>query len=604
MTKRGGSKSAKGGVFLALFGLPFLLGGCATGFLAVRMIVQYRAAQSWAEVPAWIQTVELDSSSSDDGTTYRVECTYRYIFNGREYTGGRVGLATMSDNIGSWHADMHRRLKAAYQRERSVPCFVNPERPDEALLDRELRFGLLAFLLLFAAIFGGVGTLLIVGAVYGTRHVRREQKLQAAHPDEPWLHHEAWTSRVVRPDLGTKAVAAWIFALFWNGVSAPALVFLPREIMEKHNYLALLGLIFPLVGAGLLVYAIRATIQRRKFGASRLELETLPGIIGGPLRGTLVLAGETAWMQEVHARLRCIHSRRVRRGKGRSTEETTLWWYSRTLQPPPATFGQAEVRLPIAFQVPYDCRPSDNSDPNDGIKWQLEVRAAVPGVDLALDFEVPVFRTSESDPSIGESEERLAAEAAAIQDDEPPEGTNIRVIPAAGGETRLVIACWPGMRVFGLLLFFVLLFTGSCVFFMYRLSEGDWFFALFLLVFGLIALLLWWAMGSCLGSWRLALRPDELEIRRSLGLLSRTRRVPVDEVRDVSYKQCASSGDRRWYRVKLRVKGGKKVRAAEMIEGDIAARWLVQRVEEHVTASGMIGAGVGEARKAAETGSL
>ena len=44
-------------------------------------------------------------------------------------------------------------------------------------------------------------------------------------------------------------------------------------------------LLFPLVGIGLLVWAIRATLRYRRYGISLLELTTLPAPVGHALEG-------------------------------------------------------------------------------------------------------------------------------------------------------------------------------------------------------------------------------------------------------------------------------------------------------------------------------
>ena len=53
-----------------------------------------------------------------------------------------------------------------------------------------------------------------------------------------------------------------------------------RAALEQGNRLALIGLLFPVVGAGLLVAAVRATWRERKFGVSVLELFVAPGDLG------------------------------------------------------------------------------------------------------------------------------------------------------------------------------------------------------------------------------------------------------------------------------------------------------------------------------------
>ena len=117
----------------------------------------------------------------------------------------------------------------------------------------------------------------------------------------------------------------WFFAVFWNLISAPlVLMVLPREVLQNRNYPALLGLLFPLVGAGLLIWAIRATLRWKKFGTSILELETLPGVIGGHLKG--ILQTRTALLPEegLSLKLTCINRTVSGSGKNRSVNERSF----------------------------------------------------------------------------------------------------------------------------------------------------------------------------------------------------------------------------------------------------------------------------------------
>ena len=54
--------------------------------------------------------------------------------------------------------------------------------------------------------------------------------------------------------------------------------------------------------------------------------------------------------------------------------------------------------IPVLFQIPYECRPTDERDLDNMLIWRLEVTAKTPGIDYRAEFEVPVFKTSESDP--------------------------------------------------------------------------------------------------------------------------------------------------------------------------------------------------------------
>jgi hypothetical protein len=171
-----------------------------------------------------------------------------------------------------------------------------------------------------------------------------------------------------------------VFAVTWNGLSWPLLTVLPRE-MERGSAAVLLGLLFPLAGFGLLVWAVRATLRWRRFGASLFEMTSLPGVLGGELAGSLHAGAGLLGARELLARLACIRRYVTGSGKSRSTHEEILWAEEERLAGSALTRGPRGMAVPVRFALPFDCRPSDPLESNDRILWRLEVTAALPGVD-------------------------------------------------------------------------------------------------------------------------------------------------------------------------------------------------------------------------------
>ena len=94
--------------------------------------------------------------------------------------------------------------------------------------------------------------------------------------------------------------------------------------------------------------------------------------------------------------------------------------------------------VPVLFQIPFDCRPTDDAA---GAAWKLEVKAAVPGVDYCATFEVPVFKTPQSDPKFVPSDRSIAQYAA------PPDSERdlrdagvVRTRSPAGDGSRFVFS--------------------------------------------------------------------------------------------------------------------------------------------------------------------
>jgi hypothetical protein len=360
-----------------LFGLVFLvIGG---GFLLLGVLPNLWDAwrmQDWVQVPAAVEALDLQTSDSDDSTTYRVAARFRYDYQGQRYTGERVGIADGgSDNVGEWQRDTWRRLRNQDQ----VRLWVNPAEPSESVFDRELRWGLLGFKLIFVIVFGGLGA---VALWYLNR---------TPEPVPPGL--SAWQARAVWHDNRILSNArsavwfAWGFAVFWNAISAPIPFILPGEL-AKGNQLAWIALVFPVVGFGLLVRAIRQTLNWRRFGTTRLQLDPFPGAIGGDVGGVLEL--RLAYHPEYRFRvtLTCQHVYTRRTNNGNRTVRDAQWQDEQLAEVQPGMHG---TRLRFLFRPP-DNLPGSSAADTSRHEWTVQIAASLPGMDFDRSWEIPVFR--------------------------------------------------------------------------------------------------------------------------------------------------------------------------------------------------------------------
>ena len=450
---------------------------------------------------------------------------------------------------------------------------------------------------------GGAACLFFTGAVYAMGQQRKTRQLRQRFPDQPWMWRPEWAEKVVPSRTGLKAASIWAGALIWNAITLPALAAaLTSQRLEGFLYYVLFWLIvFALIGLGLIARAIRATLQSRRFGRSRLELETLPGLIGGHLRGKLVIVGNVAALDSVAVTLRCVHSFTADTGGESTTRETTLWAETQPHEALGTRFAQREIELPVDFQIPYACRPSDDADPENQIEWCISAEAPIAGLDLDLSFDVPAFKTEASDPSVGRSETAIAAENEIVYSDAVPSPDRIQRKRDQLGHTCLTISCWPGwptaLTIFALALlltnsaFFLFLVFGDDVRSISSESLSSMAVELFMMAvvlllalgFALAGLVLWLILSTFPGSYHLTLADDHLAVHRRHPLLRSRKELPLSDIKEITYKQTGRYGETRYFTLHAITTTGKKTTLATGIKGQLPTRWLAQQIESHLT---------------------
>lgn len=560
-------------------------------FMAYRtaaMLVTWKRAAGWVETPATIEHLELDVNSDSDGTTYRVVCRYSYTFNDKHYQNDRVGLTGGSDNIGSWQQDTYNRLKSHQDSIESDPlfCWVNPADPQEAVLDRSLRIGMVLFQMVFVIMFGGGSVAVVLFGRARKQKKQGESVRRLEHPDEPWLWKPAWADG--RIGSRQRIWPLWVFAIFWNVVSLPGVALLVPEAVGSGEYWALVFLLFPIIGVGLLAAATVATLRQSRFGRSHFDLQTLPGVIGGHLTGDLVIVGDVASLEEVSVALRCVNRITRRKGDSDETTELPLWEDTQTLRVAPATYGQTELRITVDFRIPYDCLPYDDANPKDQTLWQLTAKADIAGANLDLKFEVPVFRTKTSDATIGEPPEKAARAEAILESADSPLPWKIRREVDLGGKTVFIVSAWPGWSTFIMttVLAAGLLIGGGL--WLRRMWQNDGWSILMpaaLCLAGLASLRA--VVGGALGSTRISVSLAEVVIERWPRFLRRRVAIPAIDIQEIKISDSAQvrSGSEmtQYHVVHLVTTHGRKVKLGGMIPSKSAAQWLVRQIDDGLT---------------------
>jgi hypothetical protein len=199
-------------------------------------------------------------------------------------------------------------------------------------------------------------------------------------------------------------IGVWAFAIFWNLVSAPLPFILYDEVVNKQNYPALAGLLFTAVGIGLLTWAIRRTLEWRRFGPTPVTLDPFPGSIGGHVGGSIDLNVPYDDRNEFQLTLTNLRSYVSSSGKDRERRETAKW--QDMIVAHTETTGSG-TRLTFRFDVPEGLNASDPQQNEDSYYiWRLDLAGELDGTDINRSFDIPVFATATESRSLS----RLAVE--------------------------------------------------------------------------------------------------------------------------------------------------------------------------------------------------
>jgi hypothetical protein len=239
--KRGGIGVALFGSFFALFGFGFFI---PVFCLPMIHIIE---ARTWREVPCTVLHSEVVShAGSKGGSTYSIKISFKYDFGDIHYVATRYDFSVGSSSGRDYRQAIVRRL----HRGAHAVCYVNPNRPAEAVIDRgmprDMWFGLIPL------IFVIVGISIIVFAVrnahpkpiFSSSTAGGGRGLAGGNP----AHLKAVQSPLV------KLLAIGFFTLFWNGIVS---VFVYNAYFNSRGpadwFLRIFLVPFLLVGLGTIV---------------------------------------------------------------------------------------------------------------------------------------------------------------------------------------------------------------------------------------------------------------------------------------------------------------------------------------------------------------
>ena len=375
-------------ILLLLFSLPFLGVGLWMSWSIGSSLYDASKMRGWVPVEARLQASGYETHDGDDSDTYEAYALYDYEYAGQHYSNDRVGISGGADNIGDYQRETGLRLQRALSRHQPITVYVDPGKPSASVIDRQPRWEMIGFKSIFLIVFGGAGAAMFA---YGLLARKSPDDGQGETTNSPWLLNAAWQSDSVLSNSKKAVYGAWAFAVVWNAISAPLPLVAWREVVEKQNYMVLLGLLFPAVGLLLVGWAIRRTLEWRRLGPAPVLLDPYPGAIGGHVGGTMDLRLPFDPGVSFSLTLTSLRSYMSGSGKNRSRREKATWQDSRLAHAEPSARG---TRLSFQFDVPRDLDASDSvRNKSEYHIWRLNLHADLPGTDIDRDYDIPVYPT-------------------------------------------------------------------------------------------------------------------------------------------------------------------------------------------------------------------
>lgn len=535
----------KGKILLFLFALPFFGVGVWMGYSIGSAFYQSYQMQHWQVATATLTTAGYNSNPGDDSTTYEAYATYNYEFDGQRYSGSRVSISSGSDNIGDYQQDTGSYLNGLLVSGETVPVYVDPNNPSSSIIDPTLRWALIGFKSIFLFVFGGVGLGLIIWVF---KAPKEKDLTDPKFIDQPWLANDDWQSASIKSNSKSAMYFTWGFAAIWNLISAPLPFVMYEEVLEKQNWPALLGLLFPLVGIYLVYWAITKTREWNRFGPAPVTLDPFPGSIGGHVGGTIDVNLPYDAANEFSVTLTSLRSSISGSGKNRRRSESATW---QDVQLAKSSSGAKGTRLIFRFEVPEGQKEADASQVEDAYQiWRLNLTAELDGANFDRDYELPVYATAKRSAAITNFSVEQAKERQQKIDTADIQSLFDTAHTATGKSMRYPIGRNLGGGIGGLL---IGLIFGGIGWFLFD-AEGHHFMGS---IFGFFGVLIGtFGLYSMLNSLEVYQEGSDLvSVRRILGIPVRKNRIRRTDIlrfeKDVGSK--TQSGDKHVVRYSVSV---------------------------------------------------
>ncbi|MDR7272246.1 hypothetical protein J2X20_004920 [Pelomonas saccharophila] len=355
-------------------------------------------ARSWQAVPAEVLESRLLTSSDSESTTFAVHARYRYEWAGRSHESTRIGLDgnAGSDNIDDWHQAWDTRLRAAREGNSPIRAWVDPLHPDRAVLDRQLRWRKVLFMLPFAVLF----PLVAIAASFGAWSSLRRA--------EPTMAPSLTGARHVPQHF---VVGRWLFAIMFCVLAFAAVGMASGP--SAPGWVWLIAGLFVLVGLTLLWAAVQGTRRAWTYRGSFVSFQPSQPRSGAAFLAswTLPPRASNPWAELATIQLRVAQYRID--DSGSSTSERLAEHFTQDARP--LHHPDGGLSLQARFELPSDAPSQGARRSGEKVDWRLEWLDEKDNIQMAV--PIPIHSAMAIEDSAGD---RLSRDAQPLNRDIPP----------------------------------------------------------------------------------------------------------------------------------------------------------------------------------------
>ncbi len=377
------------------FGIFALAGLGVTFGVVIPGAMRYLSARYWRETPATVIWSRVKSHSGDDGTTYSADLFYRYQFKGRAYRSNGYDLISSS----SGGRDKKQEIVGSHPPDSTLTCYVNPLKPWQAIIKRDL--GSSALIALFPLPFLGIG----FGGMFWSLKKRREEKDRLVDPissskaprSEPFIQDLPERILSAGKTRWINLFAALFVCAFWNGIVSVfvGIAWTAWKKGQPETFLMIFLIPFVLIG---ILFLLNVPYRLLMVFLARYELRLTPGTLkpGGTATLTWKRLGGFGQPNSIALRLSGAESATTQNGKNSST--ATSLFHDELLAE--LSLNSISANRPIAIRLSENAAPSFKGSSNK-LVWKLRMDITLPGFPKITDeYEIDVrpLRRDELNP--------------------------------------------------------------------------------------------------------------------------------------------------------------------------------------------------------------